>query len=236
MNKETLYKAFETKYEELKAALAGDDLEKMKKLTLEVHAMVHPAEVSGASEKTVADYVLDYMLAGNQNVLVPRQIWDTDLHYAGTDMVPLCWQFWPDFQRRMAEENRRRDHGYRKRAGAGRSEGLRRENQRGSPARLYDHRGKEYADHPGKAYAGRDQVHGARRMGHEDPGSRRGHHGFPLRVAAGVLGQADPGRNDPDPHDVSSHDAPSGLYRSSVDYRLMDNKTMPSTSPEVLFS
>ena len=126
MNKETLYKAFETKYEELKAALAGDDLEKMKKLTLEVHAMVHPAEVSGASEKTVADYVLDYMLAGNQNVLVPRQIWDTDLHYAGTDMVPL--------QRRLAEENRRRDHGYRKRAGAGRSEGLRRENQRGSPA------------------------------------------------------------------------------------------------------
>ena len=57
-------KAFEEKYGELKEALAGDDLDRMKELTLEVHAMVHPAEVSGASEKTVADYVLDYMLAG----------------------------------------------------------------------------------------------------------------------------------------------------------------------------
>ena len=101
MKKETLYKAFEKKYEELKAALAGDDLEKMKELTLEVHAMVHPAEVSGASEKTVADYVLDYMLAGNQNVLVPRQIWDTDLHYAGTDMVPLCWQLWHTYRNQL---------------------------------------------------------------------------------------------------------------------------------------
>ena len=90
MSKAALYKAFENKYEELKAALSGDDLDKMKQLTLEVHAMVHPAEVSGASEKTIADYVLDYMLAGNQNVMVPRQIWDTDLHYAGTDLVPLC--------------------------------------------------------------------------------------------------------------------------------------------------
>ena len=98
MNKETLYKAFEKKYEELKAALAGDDLDRIKQLTLEVHAMVHPAEVSGASEKTVADYVLDYMLAGNQNKMVPRQIWDTDLHYAGTDFVPLCWQLWHTYR------------------------------------------------------------------------------------------------------------------------------------------
>ena len=98
MSKAALYKAFENKYEELKAALSGDDLDKMKQLTLEVHAMVHPAEVSGASEKTIADYVLDYMLAGNQNVMVPRQIWDTDLHYAGTDLVPLCWQFWHTYR------------------------------------------------------------------------------------------------------------------------------------------
>ena len=98
MNKAALYKAFEGKYEELKAALSGDDLDTIKRLALEVHAMVHPAEVSGASEKTIADYVLDYMLAGNQNVLVPRQIWDTDLHYAGTDMVPLCWQFWHTYR------------------------------------------------------------------------------------------------------------------------------------------
>ncbi|MBR6403057.1 MAG: hypothetical protein IKS48_06705 [Eubacterium sp.] len=94
MIKKQLYSVFENKYEELKTALSGENLEKIKELTLEVHAMVHPCEVSGGSEKTVADYVLDYMLKGNQNDMVPRQIWDTDLHYAGTDMVPLCWQFW----------------------------------------------------------------------------------------------------------------------------------------------
>ena len=93
MNKEEMKKEFETKYEELKAALEGDDLEKIKELTLEVHAIVHPAEVSGRTEKTIADCVLEYMQQGNQSVQVPRQIWDTDLHYAGTDMVPLVWQF-----------------------------------------------------------------------------------------------------------------------------------------------
>ena len=125
MDRKTLYKAFEEKYEELKAALAGDDLEKMKKLALEVHAMVHPAEVSGAAEKTVADYVLDYMLAGNQNVPVPRQIWDTDLHYAGTDMVPLCWQFWHTSRIEdlvsnilMADRDQIFNDGWRKKTGA----------------------------------------------------------------------------------------------------------------------
>ena len=98
MNKETLYKIFEQKNEELRAAMNGDDLEKIINLTLEVHALVHPAEVSGSTEKTIADYVLDHMLEGNQNALVPRQIWDTDLHYAGTDMVPLCWQFWHTYR------------------------------------------------------------------------------------------------------------------------------------------
>lgn len=94
MNRDQLNKEFETKYEELKQALNGDDLSKIKALTFEVHAIVHPREVSGRPEKTIADYVLEYMENGNQNVQVPRQIWDTDLHYAGTDMVPLCWQFW----------------------------------------------------------------------------------------------------------------------------------------------
>lgn len=94
MNKKELYSEFETKYEELKAALEQDDLNRIKELTLEVHSLVHPAAVSGRSEKTIADYVLDYMMEGNQDVQVPRQIWETDLHYAGTDMVPLCWQFW----------------------------------------------------------------------------------------------------------------------------------------------
>lgn len=98
MNKEAMKKEFETKYEELKVALAGDDLEKIKELTLEVHAIVHPAEVSGRTEKTIADCVLEYMQQGNQSVQVPRQIWDTDLHYAGTDMVPLVWQFWHTYR------------------------------------------------------------------------------------------------------------------------------------------
>ena len=45
MNKESLYKAFENKYEELKTALSGDELDRMKQLTLEVKTMVHPAAV-----------------------------------------------------------------------------------------------------------------------------------------------------------------------------------------------
>ena len=98
MNRDQLNKEFETKYEELKQALNGDDLSKIKALTFEVHAIVHPREVSGRPEKTIADYVLEYMENGNQNVQVPRQIWDTDLHYAGTDMVPLCWQFWHTYR------------------------------------------------------------------------------------------------------------------------------------------
>ncbi len=98
MTKELLYTAFDSKYEELKQVLEGNDLEKMKELVLEVHAMVHPAEISGRSEKTIADYVLDYMMAGNQNALVPREKWDSDLHYAGTKTVPLCWQFWHTYR------------------------------------------------------------------------------------------------------------------------------------------
>ena len=94
MTRDKLFSSFESKYEELKQALNGNDLKAMRKLALETHAMVHPAEISGGCEKTIADYVLDYMMVGNQNVLVPRENYDTDLHYAGTKTVPLCWQFW----------------------------------------------------------------------------------------------------------------------------------------------
>lgn len=92
----------DAKYEELKSALLGTDLQKIKKLTLEMHALVHPAIVSGRSDKTLADYVLDYvldyMLDGNQNELVPRKNFDSDLHYDGTDTVPLVWQFWHTYR------------------------------------------------------------------------------------------------------------------------------------------
>lgn len=94
MTNEQIYSLFDSKYAKLECALSSNNLEEIKKLTLEVHAMVHPAEISGVRDKTIADYVLEYMLADNQNMPVPRQKWNTDLHYAGTKTVPLCWQFW----------------------------------------------------------------------------------------------------------------------------------------------
>ncbi|MCM1262876.1 MAG: hypothetical protein NC313_09155 [Butyrivibrio sp.] len=98
MKKEELFAGIREKYDELKEALKGTDIEKIRNLTLEVHALVHPAEISGRTEKTVADYVLEYMLSGNQNVIVPRENHDTDLHYAGTKSVPMCWQFWHTYR------------------------------------------------------------------------------------------------------------------------------------------
>lgn len=94
MTKKALYAAFYEQYQALKEALKGNDLDRIRALTLEVHAMVHPAEVSGRSEKTIADMAWDFMLDGRQNELVPREIYETDLHYAGTKTVPLVWQFW----------------------------------------------------------------------------------------------------------------------------------------------
>lgn len=98
MTKEELFEPITKKYNELKLALQGTDIDKIRELTLEIHAMVHPAEISGRTEKTIADYVLDYMLRGNQNELVPREDYDVDLHYAGTRTVPLCWQFWHTYR------------------------------------------------------------------------------------------------------------------------------------------
>lgn len=98
MTKEELFEPITKKYNELKLALQGTDIDKIRELTLEVHAMVHPAEISGRTEKTIADFVLDYMLRGNQNELVPREDYDVDLHYAGTRTVPLCWQFWHTYR------------------------------------------------------------------------------------------------------------------------------------------
>lgn len=98
MTKEALFVPIREKYNELKQTLGGTDIEKIRELSLEVHAMVHPAEISGRTEKTIADYVLDYMLKGNQNELVPREDCDVDLHYAGTRTVPMCWQFWHTYR------------------------------------------------------------------------------------------------------------------------------------------
>ncbi|MBR5667557.1 MAG: DinB family protein [Lachnospiraceae bacterium] len=94
MDKEKVFSEINSKFEELKKALDGDDIVAIRELALELHALVHPAEVSGRAEKTVADFVLDYMMAGHQNEIVQRETWDTDLHYAGSKTVPICWQFW----------------------------------------------------------------------------------------------------------------------------------------------
>ena len=98
MTKEELFAPIREKYNELKNAIEGTDIDRIRELTLEVHAMVHPAEISGRTEKTIADYILDYMLNGNQNALVPREDYDVDLHYAGTRTVPMCWQFWHTYR------------------------------------------------------------------------------------------------------------------------------------------
>ena len=98
MNKDEMFNTINSTFEELKAALEGDDLAKIKELTLELHALVHPAEISGRAEKTVADIVLDHMLAGNQNEIVQRETWDADLHYAGSKTVPMCWQLWHTYR------------------------------------------------------------------------------------------------------------------------------------------
>ena len=98
MTKEELFAPIREKYNELKNAIEGTDIDRIRALTLEVHSMVHPAEISGRTEKTIADYVLDYMLNGNQNALVPREDYDVDLHYAGTRTVPMCWQFWHTYR------------------------------------------------------------------------------------------------------------------------------------------
>ena len=42
-----MFSAINTTFEELKAALEGDNLTKIRELALELHAMVHPAEISG---------------------------------------------------------------------------------------------------------------------------------------------------------------------------------------------
>lgn len=125
MTKETLISSFEERYKELERALQGDDIEYIRKLALDVHAMVHPAEVSGKTEKTIADYVLDYMMEGHQNELMPRENWEEDLHYAGTNTVPMCWQFWHTYRIEdlvsnilMADQNQLFDADWQKKIGA----------------------------------------------------------------------------------------------------------------------
>lgn len=98
MTKDELIADFYKRYEELETVLKGADIDRIRELSLDVHAMVHPAEVSGKADKTIADYALESMLSGGQNKIVPRETCETDLHYAGTGQVPLCWQLWHTYR------------------------------------------------------------------------------------------------------------------------------------------
>ena len=94
MTKDELIADFYKRYEELKTALKSANIDRIRELSLDVHAMVHPAEVSGKTDKTIAGYALESILSGELSRVVSRETCKTDLHYAGTRQVPLCGQLW----------------------------------------------------------------------------------------------------------------------------------------------
>lgn len=99
MTNEDLYAPIREKYQALKGDLEGNDLQQIIARTLEVHAMVHPRSVSGLAEKTISDYVFDYMQKeNNKEAMVPRMDCPIDLDWAGTDVVPMCWHFWHTYR------------------------------------------------------------------------------------------------------------------------------------------
>lgn len=98
MTKDEICQPIYDTYHALNTAMQGEDLALIKSLALKLHAMTHPREVSGSDTPTIADTVFDYMLAGHRDLLVPRENYETDLHYAGTKTVPLCWYFWHTYR------------------------------------------------------------------------------------------------------------------------------------------
>lgn len=99
MTNEELYAPIREKYQMLKKSLETDDLQHIIKNAAEVHAMVHPSLSLDEDNKTISDYVLSYMLKGNNKVKsVPRMNCGVSLDWAGTDYVPMCWQFWHTYR------------------------------------------------------------------------------------------------------------------------------------------
>lgn len=84
MTKEKLYVSIGEKYENLKSVLNTNDLQYIIDLTLEVYAMVHPRLVSGIREKTISDYVMDFMLIANKSQIFNRE-WKKRINSPITD-------------------------------------------------------------------------------------------------------------------------------------------------------
>ena len=64
-------------------------------------------------------------MEGHQNELMPRENWEEDLHYAGTNTVPMCWQFWHTYRIEdlvsnilMADQDQLFDADWQKKIGA----------------------------------------------------------------------------------------------------------------------
>ena len=94
MDREEIIARYRAEYDALYHALSGDEIGEVRRAALDAHARTHPALVSGRSGETLADRAFAALKEGKKNLPVPRQIWDTDLHYAGTDRVPAVWLFW----------------------------------------------------------------------------------------------------------------------------------------------
>ncbi len=58
MTKDELIADFYKRYEELKTALKSANIDRIRELSLDVHAMVHPAEVSGIDVYALREYML----------------------------------------------------------------------------------------------------------------------------------------------------------------------------------
>lgn len=59
MTKDAMIADFYKCYEELKTALKSADIDRIRELSLDVHAIVHPAEVSGRTIKPLLTMLLN---------------------------------------------------------------------------------------------------------------------------------------------------------------------------------
>lgn len=98
MTKDAMIADFYKRYEELKSALKSADIDRIREISLDVHAMVHPAEVSGRADKTIADYTLESMLSGGQNKIVPGEtcitLAQSRFHCAGSYGTHIVLKTW----------------------------------------------------------------------------------------------------------------------------------------------